>query len=122
MQRIGSSSVRRAVGVVGAALVALAATTLMVAFLEDRLGVSNAAATYLLAVVAMAVAFGIPAAIGTAVGSFLLYDFVFVHPTGALVVADPEEWLNLLLLLRPRSRRWPAGRPPTVPRRGGAAP
>lgn len=99
MQGIGSPSVRRAVGVVGAALVALTATTLLVAFLEERLGVSNAAATYLLAVVAMAVAFGIPAAIGTAVGSFLLYDFVFVHPTGALVVADPEEWLNLLLLL-----------------------
>jgi two-component system sensor histidine kinase KdpD len=99
MQGIGSSSVRRGVAVVGAAVVALAATTLVVAFLEDRLGVSNAAATYLLAVVAMAVAFGIPAAIGTAVGSFLLYDFVFVHPTGALVVADPEEWLNLLLLL-----------------------
>jgi len=99
MLRIGSSSVRRVVGVVGAALVALGATTLVVAVLEDRLGVSNAAATYLLAVVAMAVAFGIPAAVGTAVGSFLLYDFVFVHPTGALIVADPEEWLNLLLLL-----------------------
>jgi two-component system sensor histidine kinase KdpD len=99
MQRIASSSLRRVAREVGVSLVALAATTMVVAVLERRLGVPNAAATYLLAVVGMAVAFGIPAAVGTAIGSFLLYDFVFVRPTGALVVADPEEWLNLLLLL-----------------------
>ncbi len=60
---------------------------------------ANASATYLLAVVAMAVAFGIPAAVATSIGSFLLYDILFVRPTGALAVSDPEEWLNLLLLL-----------------------
>lgn len=82
-----------------AAAVVLAATTLVVALLETTIGIANASATYLLAVVIMAVAFGIPAAVATAVGSFLLYDLLFVQPTGVLAVSDPEEWLNLLLLL-----------------------
>jgi len=90
----------RRIGLIaGAAILALGGATLVVAALEDRVGVANASATYLLAVVAMAVAFGIPAAVATSIGSFLLYDVLFVHPTGALAVGDPGEWLNLLLLL-----------------------
>ena len=80
-------------------VVALALTTLAVAVLEDRLRIPDASATYLLAVVAIAVAFGTPAAVATAIGSFLLYDFLFVSPTGAFIVANAEELLNLLLLL-----------------------
>ncbi len=99
MERFGSTVRRRVAMAAAAIVISLAATTLVVGVLEDRLGVVNASATYLLAVVAMAVAFGIPAAVATAIGSFLVYDVVFVQPTGALVVADPEEWLNLLLLL-----------------------
>jgi two-component system sensor histidine kinase KdpD len=99
MERIGSPVGRRLALTAGAIIAALAVTTLAVAILEGRLGVPNASATYLLAVVALAVASGIPAAVCTAVGAFLLYDLVFVQPTGALAVADPEEWLNLLLLL-----------------------
>ena len=99
MERFRSTSVRRVAGVVAVMIVALAVTTLAVAVLEDRLGIPDAAATYLLAVVAIAVAFGTPAAVATAIGSFLLYDFLFVSPTGALIVANAEELLNLLLLL-----------------------
>ncbi len=99
MERTEAPSLRRVVVALAAIAAALAAATGAVAALEDRLGVSNASATYLLAVVAIAVAFGIPAAVATAIGSFLLYDFAFVQPTGMLAVADPEEWLNLLLLL-----------------------
>jgi two-component system sensor histidine kinase KdpD len=99
MELFRSPHVRRLVLVAGEMIAALAVTTLAVGVLEGRLSVPNASATYLLAVVAMAVASGIPAAVGTAIGAFLLYDFVFVQPTGALVVADPEEWLNLMLLL-----------------------
>ncbi len=77
----------------------LAATTLAVGLLEAVVGIANASAVYLLAVVVMALGFGITAAVGAAVGSFLLYDLLFVQPTGVLVVASPEEWLNLLLLL-----------------------
>jgi two-component system sensor histidine kinase KdpD len=99
MERFRFPSARRVAVAVAAMVAALAATTLVVALLEGPLGVPNASATYLLAVVAMALAFGTPAAVGTALGSLLVYDVVFVEPTGALSVASPEEWLNLLLLL-----------------------
>jgi two-component system sensor histidine kinase KdpD len=99
MERFRSTSVRRVAGAVAAIIVALALTTLAVAVLEDRLRIPDASATYLLAVVAIAVAFGTPAAVATAIGSFLLYDSLFVSPTGALIVANAEELLNLLLLL-----------------------
>jgi len=94
-----STNVRRGL-LAGTAIVgALALATLLVGLLEDRLHIPDASATYLLAVVAIAVAFGIPAAVVTAVGAFLVYDFLFVSPIGAFVVADLQEWLNLLLLL-----------------------
>ena len=99
MERFASTAVRRVLRAVAAMVVALALTTLAVGLLEDRLRIPDASATYLLAVVAIAVAFGIPAAVATAVGAFVLYDLLFVAPTGALVVGDPQEWLNLLLLL-----------------------
>ena len=92
-------SVRRVVGAVGVMLAALGVTTLAVGALEGTLHIPDASATYLLAVVSIAVAFGTPAAVATAFASFLLYDFLFVSPTGALIVANAEELLNLLLLL-----------------------
>jgi two-component system sensor histidine kinase KdpD len=99
MERDRAAYVRLVAGVAAAIAVALALTTVVVAFLEGSLGVPDAAATYLLAVVGIAVAFGTPAAVATAIGSFLVYDYVFVSPTGALIVANAEELLNLLLLL-----------------------
>jgi len=99
MERFWSTSLRNLVRVVAGMIVALVLSTLAVGVLEDRLRIPDASATYLLTVVAIAVAFGIPAAVATAIGAFLVYDFLFVSPTGALVVGDPQEWLNLLLLL-----------------------
>ena len=78
---------------------ALAGVSVVVAVLEGPGGVPNASATYLLAVVVVAVAAGTTPAIVTAIGSFLLYDFLFVEPFYTLTVRDPTEWLNLLLLL-----------------------
>jgi two-component system sensor histidine kinase KdpD len=99
MRRLRPTSPGRAARALLAGAVVLGATTLGVAVLESVVGVANASPSYLLAVVIMAVAFGIPAALATAIGSFLLYDLLFVQPTGILAVASPEEWLNLLLLL-----------------------
>jgi two-component system sensor histidine kinase KdpD len=62
-------------------------------------GVPDASSSYLLAVLATAVYLGVVAAVATAVGAFLLYNFLFVHPNFTLAVADPGELLNLLLLL-----------------------
>ena len=77
----------------------LAGATLLVGLLEAAFGVPNADAVYLLAVVAAAVVFGTAAAIGTAVASFLLYDFFFVEPTLTLSVSDRTAWVDLALLL-----------------------
>lgn len=81
------------------AAASLAATTALVWALEDIVGIPNASSAYLLAVVAAGVIAGTGAAVSAAVGAFLLYDFLFIHPIHTLLVADPGEWLTLLLLL-----------------------
>lgn len=86
------------VGVLLVIAVALGAVTLVVALLESN-GLADASAVYLLAVVAVAVLSGTWPAVATAVGAFLAYDFLFIEPHYTFTVADPQEWLNLLLLL-----------------------
>ncbi|MEJ7749134.1 MAG: DUF4118 domain-containing protein, partial [Candidatus Limnocylindrales bacterium] len=81
----------------------IAATLLLatglVAVLESLVRVPNASAAYLLGVIVLAVGLGTVEAVLAALGSFLAYDFLFVQPVHTLVVVDPGEWLNLLLLL-----------------------
>ncbi len=79
--------------------VALGLGVVVVAVLERVAGLDSAAAAFLLAVVGVAVLRGTGPAITTAVGAFLLYDFLFIEPFYTLTVDDPSEWLNLLLLL-----------------------
>ncbi len=78
---------------------ALAGATLAVAAVQAAFGIPYAAPVYLLAVLIVGLFGGTIAAIGTAVASFLLYDFLFVQPLHTLTVSDPNEWLNLLLFL-----------------------
>ena len=85
--------------VILAAAVAVGVTSVGVAVLESAVGVPNASSLYLVAVAAIAIRFGIPGAILTAVASVLVYDFLFVNPLHTLTVSDPGEWLNLILLL-----------------------
>jgi two-component system sensor histidine kinase KdpD len=77
----------------------VALATIVVALLETVVGVSNASAVYLVAVVVTGVVAGTLGAVLTSVASFLLYDYLFVVPTHTLTVDDPEEWLSLVLLL-----------------------
>ena len=77
---------------------ALLAVTALVAALETA-GVADASPAFFLAVVLVAVVAGTLPAIATAIGAFLLYDFLFIEPRFNFTVADPQEWLNLLLLL-----------------------
>ena len=90
---------RRPFGAVVVAAVGLALTTMLTAFLESALGVPDASVVYLLPVVAVGMAFGSWPAVGTAVASFLLYDFFFVQPLYTFSITAPEEWLDLLLFL-----------------------
>jgi len=78
---------------------ALAVATLATAFLEDRLGVPNASAIYLVAVVVSAIAAGTWGGVVAGIAAFLLYDSLFVQPLYTLTISDPGEWLNLVVLL-----------------------
>jgi two-component system sensor histidine kinase KdpD len=90
---------RQAVSAAATILVSLLVTTGLIAVLRDRFGLTNDSAVYLLAVMVVAVGFGRVAAAVTAFAAFLLYNFLFVVPTFTLVVADPAQLVNLVLLL-----------------------
>jgi two-component system, OmpR family, sensor histidine kinase KdpD len=79
------------------ALVAIVAG--LVWILQDAIGVPNASSVFLLAVVVAAIRFGTTTAIAAAFAAFLVYDAFFIEPRLTLRVADPGEWLNLVLLL-----------------------
>lgn len=77
----------------------LGIATALVAVLVHGLQVPNASSLYLLAVAAAAIRRGTAAALITAVGGFLVYNFLFIEPRATFAVASAEEWLMLLLLL-----------------------
>jgi two-component system, OmpR family, sensor histidine kinase KdpD len=77
----------------------LLVSTLLAALLQGPFGVTDAAIVYLLAVVAVGFGYGSWYAVGTAVASFLVYDFLFVKPLYTFAVGSAEEWLDLLLFL-----------------------
>lgn len=54
---------------------------------------------YLIAVLIAAAGWGAGPAILTSVASFLVFDWFFVGPYHILAVANPDEWLSLLLFL-----------------------
>jgi two-component system, OmpR family, sensor histidine kinase KdpD len=95
MRRINVRALVRLLAVAGPSLAGASAA---VAVLQGA-GVTNASAVYLAAVVATAFVAGTWGAIVAAVASFLLYDFLFISPVYTFTVANPGEWLNLVLLL-----------------------
>jgi two-component system sensor histidine kinase KdpD len=80
-------------------VLSLAVATLVVAALQAYVGVLNASAVYLVAVVLTAYVTGTVGAIAAAVGSFLLYNFLFTEPLYTFTIADPSAWLSVVLLL-----------------------
>jgi two-component system sensor histidine kinase KdpD len=81
------------------AVAAVALATLAVAALEGVAQIPNASSVFLVAVVGVAVAWGTLAAAAVAIAAILVYDFLFTDPLHTLTVADPGEWLSLVLLL-----------------------
>ena len=94
-----ASLARRVVPDLALVVGALVAGSVAVAILESVFGFPNGSPAFLLAVVGIAVLRGPGAAVATAIGSFFVYDFLFVQPVYTLTVDEPEEWLNLTLLL-----------------------
>lgn len=81
-------------------LAAIGIATAAVAVLESpAVGISDPSPLYLVAVVAVGILHGTRAALGTAVAAFAVYDVLFTEPRFTFTVADPREWLDLVLLL-----------------------
>lgn len=81
------------------ALFLLAATTVAVGFLEGPTGgLADASPLYLVAVVVAGIVSGTIAAVLTAAVAFVTYDFLFTEPRYTFVIADPRQWLDLVVL------------------------
>lgn len=98
-ERARGSLPRPTVGMVAVGTASLLAASSVAALLETWLRVADASPVYLLAVVVMAGRYGTWEAVATSVASVLVYDFFFTEPRFTFQVADPQEWLNLLLFL-----------------------
>ena len=77
----------------------LVTATIAVYLVEDRAEIADASMLYLLAVALVAYARGSWAAVATAIGAFLTYNFLFLPPRFTFQVADPQHILTLFLLL-----------------------
>ena len=78
---------------------ALGAATLGAAALQAWLGIGDASAIYLLAVVVIAGRYGTWPGVIASLIAFLAYDFLFTEPRFTFNVTNPQEWLSLLLFL-----------------------
>ena len=77
----------------------LGAATAVAAGLQAWLGIADASALYLLAVVPIAGRYGTLSGVTASVIAFLVYDFLFTAPRFTFNVTNPQEWLSLLLFL-----------------------
>jgi len=93
---IGWHALGTSVAIVAASL---AITTVAVYLVQDLGGVADASMLYLLAVALVAYLRGSWAAVATAIGAFLTYNFLFLPPRFTFLVADPQHILTLILLL-----------------------
>jgi two-component system sensor histidine kinase KdpD len=78
---------------------ALLAATLGAAVLQAWLGIGDASAVYLLAIVVIAGRYGTWSGVIASLIAFLAYDFLFTEPRFTFNVTNPQEWLSLLLFL-----------------------
>jgi len=81
------------------ALLAVAAVSVAIAVVRRYASVDNISMLYLLAVLALAIFFGRGPAILASVAAFLTYDWFLTEPRYTMAVANPAEWIALLLFL-----------------------
>jgi K+-sensing histidine kinase KdpD len=84
---------------VAASAGALALVTAAIELLKGHVPVLSLAVLYLLAIIPVAVAWGIVYAVGTAVGSMLAFNFFFLPPLYTLTIDDSRNWFALLVFL-----------------------
>ncbi|WP_026605830.1 sensor histidine kinase [Methylocapsa acidiphila] len=78
-----------------ASLSFVVAATLIAIFLRQTLGVSNVALSYLLAILASAVTYGLWASLLACLVSLLAYNFFFLPPLYTFTITDPENVVAL---------------------------
>jgi K+-sensing histidine kinase KdpD len=78
---------------------ALALVTGGIALLKGHEPVLSLAVLYLLAIIPVAVAWGIVYAAGVAIGSMLCFNFFFLPPLYTLTLQDTRNWFALLVFL-----------------------
>ena len=78
-----------------AAVLGVAATTLLVAALKGIAPVLSLGIVYLLVVLAVATVWGVWLALATALASALAFNFFHIPPTGRFTIANGENWVAL---------------------------
>jgi two-component system sensor histidine kinase KdpD len=81
------------------ALAAVALVSGFIGLVLRQVNLANISMLYLMAVLAVAVAYGRGPAIFASVVAFLTFDWFFTEPLHHLSVSDPGEWVSLLLFL-----------------------
>src|SRR6185503_7713945 len=99
MPRFDWIDLRGLTGTIAIVVAALSVSVAGVFALEQGAGVDDASTVFLLAVALVAFLRGGWAAVGTAVGAFLTYNYLFVPPQFTFQVANPQHILNLVILL-----------------------
>ncbi|MBK7218441.1 MAG: DUF4118 domain-containing protein [Candidatus Promineofilum sp.] len=94
-----SASLARAAGEYAAVAALVAAMTLVLWLLRDRLTLANASLLYLLATLVAAVRWRTGPSVLAAVLSFFSFNYFLVRPYYTLAVEDPRELLDLLVFL-----------------------
>jgi K+-sensing histidine kinase KdpD len=84
---------------VAASLAALALVTGAIELLKGHVPVLSLAVLYLLAVIPVAVAWGLVYAVGVAIGGMLAFNFFFLPPLYTLTIQDSRNWFALLVFL-----------------------
>jgi two-component system sensor histidine kinase KdpD len=84
---------------VAASAAALAVVTGAIELLKGHVPVLSLAVLYLLAIIPVAVAWGIVYAVGMAIGSMLAFNFFFVAPLYTFTIRDPKNWFALLVFV-----------------------
>src|SRR5438874_440809 len=82
-----------------AASAGVAVASLAIGVLLAYAHIGSAATLYLLVVLPTAVRFGWGPALFASVASLAVFDWFFVRPLHTFTIADPEEWIALLLFL-----------------------
>ncbi|MBU6424052.1 MAG: DUF4118 domain-containing protein [Chloroflexi bacterium] len=82
-----------------AALAAVLAMTVVIAFMLMVTGAQQLSILYLIVVLAAATKLGRGPAIFASIAAFLVYDWSFTKPYHQLAIQDPSEWISLLLFL-----------------------